>query len=233
MKKFLFFAIAIVLISTFTVISYASVDETFEVKVVSFKGDVRIDAEADGTWTSPWVGMKLMKKAIIKTGKDSSIQIVFDPKGLNMLKIKENTRISVDKSKILLLNGSILARFKDLKPFSDFKVQTPNAVCGIRGSGMGVDYIQGMTVVKAFEDKVYVQGLDAKGNPVGKEVIIPEDWKARVAKGGKIEPPAELTENEKKIWDAWIAVIKPTVPEEKEAIEEPGEPERLEGSEYE
>ena len=72
---------------------------------------------------------------------------------------------------------------------------------------MGVDYINNMTVAAAFDDKVYIQGLDANGDPVEKEVIIPEGWKAQIQKDGSVTPPAELSENEQKIFDAWVAVM--------------------------
>jgi len=232
MKRFLCAAFTIFLVLGVISIAHASVDSVYEAKVTKIKGNVKVDAKGSGTWISPWVGLKLKEEAVIETGSGSFIEIVFDAKGKNILKIKENSRVTVKEASIDLLGGSILANFADLKPMSSFVVRTPTAVCGVRGSGMGVDFIQGMTVVMAFEDKVYVQGLDAKGNPVGKEVIIPEGWKAQVKKGGTIEPPAELTENERKIWDAWVEFIAEAPPEEAELEEEPAEPERPEGSEY-
>ena len=73
---------------------------------------------------------------------------------------------------------------------------------------MGVDYINNMTVVSAYEHNVYVQGLDSDGDPVGIEVTIPEGWETRVLDDGDTTPPAELTDNEKKIFEAWVAVVK-------------------------
>ena len=213
MKKLFLLSLAIVLVVGFAVSSHASVDKIYEVAVINVKGDVKVDPNADDTWMTPWVGMKLKEGAIIKTGAGAYLEVVFDAEGLNILKIKENTQITVQKSMVDMMEGSVLASFANLTGGSTFTVKTPNAACGIRGSGMGVDHIQGMTIASAYEDKVYVQGLDSAGNPVGKEVIIPEDWKAAVATGGKVEPPTGLTPNEMLIWDAFVAAFEAGVGE--------------------
>ena len=72
---------------------------------------------------------------------------------------------------------------------------------------MGIDFINGMTVVMAFEDKVYVRGIDAAGKEVGVEVIIPQGWKSSVTQGGKVTPPAGLSDNEKAVFDAFVAAV--------------------------
>ncbi len=208
MKKGLLFSIAMLLVIGIAGVSYASVDSLYEAAVIDVSGDVKVDPNADGGWFTPWVGMKLKEGALLKTGAGSTAQIVFDAQGLNILQIKENSRIAVNRSMVELPEGSVLADFGNLTGGSTFAVKTPVAVCAIRGSGMGVDHIQGMTVVMAYEDKVYVQGVDANGNPVGKEVVIPESWKAAVTSGGRIEPPTELSANEQAIWDAFLAATE-------------------------
>ena len=209
MKKLFIFSIIILFAFVVAGTSFASVDKMYEAAVINVKGDVKVDPNADGGWFTPWVGMKLKKGAMLKTGENSSAEVVFDAAGLNVLKVDANSQITIQNSMVDMPEGSVLANFANLKEGSSFVVKTPTAACAIRGSGMGVDHINNMTVVMAFEDKVYVQGLDANGNPVGKEVTIPEGWKTQV-RAGKTEPPAELTENEKQIWDAWIEVITPT-----------------------
>jgi hypothetical protein len=208
MKKILFLGLTVMLVLAFTGISYASVDTIYEAAVISYSGQVKVDTKGDGTWITPWVGMKLMQGALLKTGPDSKAEIVFDAEGLNLLQIDENAMITIDKSLVHLKEGSVLANFGNLTGGSTFAVQTPTAVCGIRGSGMGVDYINNMTVVAAYEDKVYVQGLDANGNPVDEEVAIPEGWKTSIGPDGKYKPPVELTENERLIFDAWVGAME-------------------------
>lgn len=208
MKKFLVFAVALSFVLGFAGVSFAAVDALYEVTVIDVQGDVKADLKGDGKWVVCFNELKLMKGAKIKTGPGASAQIAYDNQGMNVLQIKENTEITIDDSMAKLANGSVLALFKNLKPGSSFTVKTPTAACGIRGSGMGIDFINGMTVVAAYEDKVFVQGLDAAGNPVGVEVTIPEGWKSEVATGGGVTQPAGLTDNEKAVWSAFVQAVQ-------------------------
>ena len=207
MKKVLFLVTILCVTIMVAGISYASVDKIYEAAVINLNGDVQVDTKASGTWVKPWIGMKLMEGALIKTGPGSWTEIVFDAEGLNVLLVKENSQIEVNASSVDMPEGGVLATFGNLTPGSSFVVKTPNAACGIRGSGMGVDFIKGMTVVSAFDDKVFVTGFDEAGNEVEKEIVIPEGWKTQVEKDGNTEPPAELSENEKKIFDAWVDFV--------------------------
>lgn len=218
MRKLVYIVGMLCLTMCFPGTSSAGVDAVNEATVISVKGDVKADMKGDGNWTSCSQGLKLAKGAIIKTGADSTAEIVFDAQGLNVLKLNPDTQITIDDSLVRMPQGSVIANFGNLKPGSSFTVKTPTAACGIRGSGMGVDFINGMTVVAAYKDKVYVQGLDAAGNAVGVEVTIPEGWKSEVAAGGGVSEPAGLTENEKQIWDAYVSAVTAGVGTEAEEL---------------
>ncbi len=204
---------------------YASVDKDFEVAIVTVSGDVKVDPDGTANWVPAVVGMRLKTGAKIKTGNNSLAEIVYDAEGLNIVNIDENTEAIVKTSSMDLPGGSVLVKFDNLKNGSEFIVKTPTSACGIRGSGMGVDYISGMTVVLAFEHSVFVWGLDQQGNPTGGAVTIPEGWKTSVAQNGTPEPPVALTDNERRMWEAWVAVItgEPSASEEGDhAAEEAG-----------
>lgn len=76
-------------------VSYAGVNKSYEVAIVSIKGDVKVDTKGDGSWFTPWTMMKLKEGAVLKTGKNSSVKIVFDAEGLNLVDIKENSGIVI------------------------------------------------------------------------------------------------------------------------------------------
>ena len=215
MKKFLSLFACVLFVACLGTAAFASVDNVYEVAVIDAKGDAKVDKMAVGNWTPVSVGQKLRTDAIIKTGKGASVQIVFDAEGLNVLKIKENTQITVKKALVELEGGGVLADFGNIAQGSSFTVKTPNAACAIRGSGMGVDYLSNLTIVLAFEHNVYVTGYDANGNVESKEVTIPQDWRVVIGATGVIQPPTGLSDNEKLIWDAWVAVVAPDASEKK------------------
>jgi len=183
---------------------------------VDMQGDVKVDTKGDGTWVSPWIGMKLMKGAGIKTGAGSWVDIVYDAEGLNVLRIKEKTEITVQQAQANLAKGEVFAAFANLAPGSKFVVKTPTAACGIRGSIFGVsfDAMKKVTKVVALEHSVFVTGLDAQGNEITKEVTIPQGFKSQVKAGTPPAPPAELTDKEKAIYEDIVAAIagEPTAP---------------------
>ncbi len=219
MKKAFLFVTVIALVTGFAVISNASVDSIYEAAVINMKGDVKVDPNADGSWFTPWIGMKLKKGALLKAGPDSWAEIVFDVDGLNILRIKENTQITIDRSSVKMPEGSVLAKFDNLTPGSSFVVRTPNAACGIRGSGMGVTVVKGKTIVEAFEDKAYLTTYDANGNVVTTEFIVPEEWKTTVRSDGKPEQPVALTPEEKDVWEVWVDALEKGVGEAPEGYE--------------
>jgi hypothetical protein len=187
MRRSFLSLMAVVFIFSFASSSLASVDSIYEVAIVNMKGDVQVDTNGDGTWIRPWVGMKLMEKAIIKTGSNSNVDIVFDVEGLNLVRVRENSITTVGKALLDLPDGSVFAKFANLQPGSSFTVKTPTAACAIRGSVMIVGVSDVGTEVMAFDGPIFV--VDASGV----ERTIPEGFKASVGPGGvlgEIEPLA-------------------------------------------
>ncbi|MFA6637183.1 MAG: hypothetical protein WCV56_08825, partial [Candidatus Omnitrophota bacterium] len=127
MRRSFLCLMVVVLVFSFSSSSLASVDAIYEVAIVNMKGDVQADTNGDGIWIRPWVGMKLMEKAIIKTGRNSNVDIVFDSEGLNLVRVRENSITTVGKALLDLPNGSVFAKFANLKPGSSFTVKTPTA----------------------------------------------------------------------------------------------------------
>ena len=216
MKKFVVSFLAVIFAFSFSNFSFAGVDDIYEAAVIDIKGDVKVDPNADGSWFAPWVGMKLKQGALLKTGPKSSAKIVFDAEGLNVLKIDEDSQITVKKSAIRLPGGSVIADFRNLKKGSSFTVKTPNAACAIRGSAMGVIYRLGRTIVKAFRDTVYTRGLDKAGNPTGKENEIPEGKKSELDQDGTPGKEEDLSEEDKKEYKD----VEEKIPEKEEGKEE-------------
>ena len=177
---------------SFATLSNASVDSLYEVAIVAIKGDVQVDVDGDVTWIRPWIGMKLREDALIKTGANSMVDIVFDAEGLNLVRIKENSLTTVQKALLELPDGAVLVSFANLKPGSSFTIKTPAAACAIRGSIMGVRATGEGTEGMAFKGNLYIQPLDPQGNPVGGEHTLPAGEQAGVGKDGKVGKAKKL-----------------------------------------
>jgi len=214
MRRFALLGIVAIFIISFTVAAHASVDGTFEVAIVAIDGYVQVDEKGDGTWTYATTGMQLKTGAGIKTGYDSSIDIVYDAEGLNLVSIDENAQVAILESSLDLIDGAVLARFENLKKGSSFEVKTPLAACAIRGSGMGVDFIRDkidemkdVVVVMAFENDAYVRGIGVNLNVIRKTIIVKEGWKITIRRLQEPKKQEELTNRDRQMWDAWVGVV--------------------------
>ena len=185
MKKSFVFFVAAVFVFSFAGLSESSVDSIYEVAIVSISGDVQVDTNGDGTWIRPWVGLRLMEDALIRTGPRSAVDIVFDAEGLNVVRVQENSFTTVKTALLDLPEGKVLVNFANLRPGSTFTVRTPTAACSIRGSGMTVMVDpDGVTTVVMVMDNGYIQPLDADGSPVGDPFTLPQGNKVMVLQGG-------------------------------------------------
>jgi hypothetical protein len=78
-----------------------------------------------------------------------------------------------------------------------FQVRTPNAVCGVRGTGLGIDADGNGTEASAYENTVYV------GNGSGQEEDIDEGFKRNVDGNGNISDEEKLGDEEKDDFGQW------------------------------
>lgn len=223
MRKVLLSVFIVIVALSFAGLSFAAVSSMYEVAVVSMKGEVKVDTKGDGTWITPWVGMKLKKDASIKTGEGASISIVYDREGLNLLIVNENTELTVKDSMADLSTGTVTGDFANLMPGSTFTVKTPTAACGIRGTTFRVTLASGgKLLVELVNGKMSIQPLDAAGNPVGAPTDVPPGMAVDVKNDGTMTE-SELTEAEKEAVVATVeAVLNPdgAVSDEVTEIEE-------------
>ena len=206
MKKVFLLGLVAFLIAAFSGVSHASVDEAFEVAIINVKGFVQVDEKGTNSWEPAVVGTKLKTGAKMKTGSDGIAEIVYDAEGLNLVRIAQNTQITVQKSIVDLYDGSVIGDFRNIQPGSEFRIKTPNTICGIRGTGVGVDFFRNTTItdIRSFMGTVHIQGIDRNGNPVSEVIDVPEGWQQRVFGAGDVSPPEFISENDRLVWYAWI-----------------------------
>ena len=165
MKKFL-------LISIIFFISFFAYPES--IKIIDVIGRVYVKVLPTSSYEVAKIGMELNKDSEIKTESSSVCTIVFDNNPNNVLTVKENTQIVIKKLKpvnLYLLNGNIFALVRDIKDVEEFKVQTPNAITGVRGTGEGINFINSNTQALCFEGSIEVDSFDPSGNKKDSKIL--------------------------------------------------------------
>jgi len=173
-------------------------------RLISFGGIVSIEREAASLPVEK--GMNLQKGDKIRTDAASFADVAFEKDKKNVIRIDQDSEVVLknidpNATEIDLFGGKVLSRVKKLNKKSTFTVKTPISVTGARGSGWAVSTGTN-DAVESHEDKIFVAGLDANGNPIG-ETDVYAGWKIFV---NQFEGPAgltELTESEREKWNSW------------------------------
>ena len=181
-------------------------------KIVAVSGDVLVKKDKAFTWEKAKLEMLLEKEAEIKTGKFSECTIAFDEELNNMLTIKENSRIRLQELKpveVFLPKGRVFSLIDDLASLHEFKVRTPTAVAGVRGTGDSVDSRTDGTTVKCYKGSVDVEGLDSNGRQKNKTSISGGSG-IDVGLDGSLGNPFGLSGRDWDEWDDFLDGVKDT-----------------------
>ena len=164
-------------------------------RAIAVEGDVLVQKGGAGEWMDLDDGGTLDKKDVIQTGQASRVDISYDKELENVLRVTQNSTVTLkDNGEIDMPKGKILAKLDNLKPGSQFNCRTPSAICGVRGSGFGVDTDGPMTKAYAYDHNCYVTSLDPAGNPVGDTMTLKEGYKCVIKEGQPPEKP-EIMDN--------------------------------------
>ncbi len=186
------------------------------VKVVSGEGDAEVSASSGAVITS---GQKIL------TGETGYAEISFDPENNNTVKIKKNTEVVItgdQEERLELLDGELLSVLKNLKKGKEFRIRTPAAVCGARGTAWRTFSDGSMTDISVVEGKVFARGINPDGSLMKKTYWIKKGYERKIKKFDKPGKELRVKENRLSRIEKEIAVpLKCTVPE-KYVKKEPG-----------
>ena len=110
-------------------------------KVVELKGGVLVKIYPSTDWAAAAAGQVLNPKDSIKTQETGGVVLEFPDK--SSMTLKQDSELSVEdllwtpaelKVSLILSTGQLRTILQKLGPKSEFKVKTPSAVCGARGS---------------------------------------------------------------------------------------------------
>jgi hypothetical protein len=165
------------------------------------KSDVKVQQPGSATWVAASKGMPLYEGSSIKTGAGSTAILRLDDGSmtkiapLSVFKIQSMSAAGAKKNTKLGMNlGKTWNRVNKLRDASDFKMDTPSAVAGIRGTYFGsevnrgadadYDFWEGEGLVTAKADGSSIAVKANQGVSVGSGKAVGELRSARDAGDG-------------------------------------------------
>lgn len=182
-------------------------------KVAGFEGKVQVKIAPSTEWVDATVGQPLNTSDAIRTGENGQTMLQFSDK--STVALKQNTEVVVEelvwndtarKAGLNMPSGELRAIIKKMNASSDFKVKTPAAICGARGT---IFYI----ISTGTETRVFVtEGAVDFTNPAsGNSYVVVENMAAISELSGSMTEPRELTGEEKEqALAGWSGVIGET-----------------------
>lgn len=215
MKKYLVFALSVFLLFTACNETKEEPKEaakpeaettTAPFTVKFFVGDVK--KVSNGNETAVSMGDKLTKSDIIKTGAQSTAELLYQEGGV--LKLSENCEFSIatifgeetEKTVLEMQSGEMLVSLSKLKK-GTFEIKTPTMLAAVRGTSFlvsantqtqtsQVSVLKGVVNVSPVENNVPVEHLSVDATP-GKKVVVEENAAQQLKESGKTLEAKEMT----------------------------------------
>ncbi|MEE8359478.1 MAG: FecR family protein [Candidatus Omnitrophota bacterium] len=173
--------------------------------ILFMKGDVCYMTSGGDKYLKAVPGVTLLEGYRMETGRDSWAEVGFDEEAHNVAKIYENTMVSfksVGSVELGLLKGKVRALVEKLDEGSNFKVKTPTAICGARGTGWDIQTDGLEVIVEVHENKVYLKKLPHEGY-VEELVIIDAGSRVHIIDLKKPIVTEDLDPKKREDWVRW------------------------------
>lgn len=200
------------LLSVLLAINFLCGDSPDRARVLRLSGAVSI--ERAGEALTPEVGMMLNAQDRIVTGEGAYVEVAYDDSLKNVIKINANSRIVFESSRIERLTGlfmdrgSVMVKLDGLEKGSTFKVRTPVAIAGVRGTAFGIQLNGREAVITDFESRIFVKGLTPDFMEMNDELLLSSGWKLRVAQFEAPSRVIRMTSREQDAWRSWVTSIE-------------------------
>ena len=178
-------------------------EEDFHCEVLSVEGQVVV-ADADGAEKDLKEGDLLSAGDVVEAKEASSADIAFDRDWKNVTHIEEKSKLkigAISPAQLILKEGGVFAKLKQLPKDSSFEVKTPTAVATVRGTEYRTTFLEGQTQVYNVSptgSKVLVYGFKDDGSiNRDRPVVLEQATKTQVVQAGQLpKEPEVLTPEE-------------------------------------
>ena len=139
-------------------------ENTSFVTINDSSGEASVLLTGAQAWQRAKKGLTLSSGSSIKTGDDSYVNLVFNRERTNIVSIRPNSHVVVqlkEAHKLTLVDGTLFSSIQGLAEKSSFEIQTPLAVCGVRGTKYTVkhDAKKTLTTVAVLQNSVVLESL--------------------------------------------------------------------------
>ena len=207
MKKIIYMMLSLAIVLGVT--SASAIDYT--AVVVSYAGDVQIFSGKTNEKIDCFVGIELVDETKIVTGEESYIEVVFDKRKNRMIKVTANSEVVIKftgSDRVELVDGEVFAMLKNMEKGEVFRVKTPTAVCGARGTGWRTKTNGKETDVSVFDNKVFVRGFKKDGKPMEKEKWVKKGYERKIKKFEKPGKEKKIPEKRMNGYKKQMAAFK-------------------------
>ena len=180
-------------------------------KIIRIQGNISIERNGEKIIATSY--MVLNSRDRIETSEGSFVEVAYDDKMANVVRIGPGSRVVLESSviakntELFMDRGSVMVKLNNMEKRSTFKVCTPVAICGVRGTGFGVALNAGSATITEYESAVYVKGITRNHEEMPGELVLEEGWKVRVDKFESPSKVERLTDSEYKEWKDWAVQI--------------------------
>ncbi|MDI6739230.1 MAG: FecR family protein [Candidatus Edwardsbacteria bacterium] len=195
------YRIVVILLIGFQLLSWASPClgqyKPSEAKVSFIKGQVEVQRMGAESWIPAGLKMRVYPGDKVSSESESEAEITLDDGSI--IKLKDKSLLVIEKmdkqkkplttiTSLRAMNGKVLGCIRKLaSKESKFRVTTPTAVAGVRGTVFGVFVDGDSTELNVLKGEVAIAGEQ------GSEVIVGEKMMTTVAKGAAAKAPAAMT----------------------------------------
>jgi hypothetical protein len=181
-------------------------------EIIKVTGEPKIMKKGSDKWVGCKLNMAVNNGDKIKTVKGDSLEIGFAEHGKNLVKIGSSSDVVVisaqDPYRVDLINGEAMALLTNLPENSIFEVRTPTGVSGARGTGWRSLTDGKKSAFEAYDNTIYVKGVNADGSVMEEETLVDMGYKTvveRLEKPGLVE---KLTDRDMERWNTWRDEVK-------------------------
>ena len=177
----------------------AAFAEDSAITLAGLEGKVLVKIAPSTEWADAAIEQKLKTNDAIKTGDDGKAVLEFSDK--STVALKKNTELKIKdlvwndvtrKADLDMPSGELRAMISKVKGPSQFKVRTPTAICGARGTVFYIMIVGGETKVFVTEGSVDFSNANGENS-----YVVVQNMAAISDISGNVSEPRELTGDEK------------------------------------